>query len=427
MLTCPRSWYAWEVRARAIVLLALAGACSRTDFFDFPSGKALPPRCGDGDAQATEACDDGNTIDTDGCRADCTRAICGDGVVFAGAETCDDGNAVSGDGCEPDCALPRCGDQIVEGPTETCDDGNDDDQDECLSSCLFAFCGDGQVFRGVEACDDANTIRTDGCIDCQLARCGDGEVRRHIEACDDGNRDDLDGCSNRCTEPVCGDGVVAQGEGCDFGPDNEDTPALVIRQGSLVRAVQPRLGARSIEDEYDYRSASSHLGVEQAREGRVFLYLDRTELRTSLVLNYGSDGDQPGSKVHVKISGWHSQARVLIADDRSEELHAGDLRGEFVGDFGFDDNTDGGAIGDLNFPGDFVITVEHTQLEGIDTLVFLDGDTRIPLDGRLPFTIESRFTGARCNTRCNVPRCGDGRLDPGERCDSPDPLCGPSC
>ena len=50
-----------------------------------------------------EACDDGNGDDLDGCRNDCTVAVCGDGVRRqdvaegqAGYEACDDGNRADG-------------------------------------------------------------------------------------------------------------------------------------------------------------------------------------------------------------------------------------------------------------------------------------------------------------------------------------------
>ncbi|MCA9298446.1 MAG: DUF4215 domain-containing protein, partial [Phycisphaerales bacterium] len=37
-----------------------------------------------------------------GCRPDCTKPRCGDGILDAG-EACDDGNDVGGDGCAADC------------------------------------------------------------------------------------------------------------------------------------------------------------------------------------------------------------------------------------------------------------------------------------------------------------------------------------
>jgi len=63
------------------------------------------PTCGDGVVEGGEACDDGNTVDGDGCQADCTitpESTCGDGVVDTGEE-CDDGNTIDGDGCSAAC------------------------------------------------------------------------------------------------------------------------------------------------------------------------------------------------------------------------------------------------------------------------------------------------------------------------------------
>ena len=54
--------------------------------------------CGD-IGPRVEDCDDGNEVDTDDCRNDCTNAACGDGVVWAGVEECDDGNDVENDFC----------------------------------------------------------------------------------------------------------------------------------------------------------------------------------------------------------------------------------------------------------------------------------------------------------------------------------------
>lgn len=72
------------------------------------------PKCGDNIIHApAELCDDGNTIDSDSCRSDCTPATCGDGVVWEGMEECDDGAANHPTlpvACRPDCQMPQCGD-----------------------------------------------------------------------------------------------------------------------------------------------------------------------------------------------------------------------------------------------------------------------------------------------------------------------------
>lgn len=72
------------------------------------NGTIPPATCGNSALQGLEACDDGNTVGGDGCRADCAGLeLCGDLFVdtIAG-EICDDGNTVGGDACAADCGVP---------------------------------------------------------------------------------------------------------------------------------------------------------------------------------------------------------------------------------------------------------------------------------------------------------------------------------
>jgi MYXO-CTERM domain-containing protein len=204
--------------------------------------------CGNGILDPGEACDDGNTTDGDGCNANCTSdESCGNGVLDLG-ETCDDGNNVDGDGCSADCTSNEsCGNGLID-LGEECDDGGE--SAICNADCTIAMCGDGIVNvsageecdggpgcspectlplcgNGVidpgEACDDGNDVAGDGCSPiCQIEGdeegiCGDG-VLDPGEACDDGNTESGDGCSSTCgleTDPPSfeGDNVVATG-GC---------------------------------------------------------------------------------------------------------------------------------------------------------------------------------------------------------------------
>ncbi|CAK0891309.1 unnamed protein product, partial [Prorocentrum cordatum] len=78
--------------------------------------------CGDGSRQFSESCDDGNSVDGDGCSAECDVeqgffVVAGDGAGGAdisfpikcgdgrrdGAEECDDHNTLAGDGCSENC------------------------------------------------------------------------------------------------------------------------------------------------------------------------------------------------------------------------------------------------------------------------------------------------------------------------------------
>jgi cysteine-rich repeat protein len=119
------------------------------------AGVCVAAVCGDGVVQTGEACDDGNGVDTDGCRNNCQTARCGDGVVQTG-ESCDDGNSVDTDGCRNNCQTARCGDGVVRAGIEACDDGNGVDTDGCRNNCQTARCGDGVVQTGVENCDGAD-------------------------------------------------------------------------------------------------------------------------------------------------------------------------------------------------------------------------------------------------------------------------------
>ncbi len=124
--------------------------------------QVVPPVCGNGITQVTEECDDGNTVDGDGCSASCDTELCGDGIVNNG-EDCDDGaESVT---CNADCTTAACGDgQVNATAGEACDDGDDVDGNGCDSNCTVTACGNG-IVAGGEQCDDGNAVAGDGCDD----------------------------------------------------------------------------------------------------------------------------------------------------------------------------------------------------------------------------------------------------------------------
>src|SRR5262245_8210181 len=99
-------------------------------------------------------------------------AVCGNALVDPG-EACDDGNTVEDDGCTAKCQLPTCGDLSVNAPGEECDDPNppvsgDDPSQNCYQ-CKLNVCGDGNLDTEeprVEECDDGNDVPNDGCTNC---------------------------------------------------------------------------------------------------------------------------------------------------------------------------------------------------------------------------------------------------------------------
>jgi len=89
-----------------------AGSCN--------AGSCAPVSCGNGVLELDEECDDGNTVDTDGCRRDCTftckaDADCSDGSVCTGTEKC----VLSTHTCAPGTALV-CADASA-CTADTCD------------------------------------------------------------------------------------------------------------------------------------------------------------------------------------------------------------------------------------------------------------------------------------------------------------------
>ena len=220
-------------------------ACARENKGDVCGG------CGDGVVGQGEMCDDGNVVETDACRNDCTVARCGDGIVQMGVEACDDGNTDETDACRTDCTEARCGDGVVWVDVEVCDDGNDDNGDACTNSCTSATCGDGIVHVGVEACDDGNQNENDACLPTCIANvCGDGVLNPDTEMCDDGNAVTEDCaygevqctvCAADCTEANgqthrCGDGVLDAGEDCDDGNTVTETCEYGVDQCTVCAA-----------------------------------------------------------------------------------------------------------------------------------------------------------------------------------------------
>ena len=89
------------------------------------------------------------------------QSKCGNGQLNAG-EPCDDGNRNNSDRCTNQCKVARCGDGILQSG-EQCEDRNKSNNDACLNTCKAARCGDGFVYSGREQCDDANANNNDRC------------------------------------------------------------------------------------------------------------------------------------------------------------------------------------------------------------------------------------------------------------------------
>lgn len=290
----------------ALVLLALPfQSCLAPTSMICPSGRVCPigqkcaanqdvcitTDCGDGITQTSEACDDGNILDGDGCNQTCkSNERCGNGVedTFVG-EVCDDGNTQDGDTCSADCrSLGLCGNGIKD-PGEECDDGDDSDEDNCLSSgigsskCILATCGDGKVDKErphVEECDPADSSDTSvPCnLDCTPARCGDGIVSASIgEECDGGDRSgnptrrDTATCDDDCTIVRCGDGHknTAAGEACDDG--NAD--ACGTCNANCSQSQEPKAASGSITVKHNSIKSGTILSISDGHKWLFFEFV----------------------------------------------------------------------------------------------------------------------------------------------------------
>jgi cysteine-rich repeat protein len=330
---------------------------------------------------------------------------------------------------EPTPPAPRCGNALVE-EGEACDDGNTLEEDGCLSGCVEARCGDG-VVAAFEACEPGQPAECRD--DCTLPSCGDGLLDAGEEC--DGGGVPSDACSPLCRVPRCGDGVVQPGvEECDAGAGNADRFALASIVDGLVAPLAPvSLGGQTIEAFYGYDSASAHTGYEAAFTSSLFVVADGAG-SAWLVSVQGVDGGidpperQPTTAVQQRFEGLPGTCEIVIADDKPEEFFL-ESANVAVGDWKFDDNVDGGVIGGLPLPGAWSVEITSTFDDAIDTWQLVDGgaDATRALDPAGSVWIVAQLEPSPCRTNCTIPRCGDGLVDPGERCDDGNTSDGDAC
>ncbi len=232
----------------------------------------------------------------------------------------------------------------------------------------------------------------------------------------------------------CGDGIIDPGEQCDLGAGNETVPAFWVTQSGQGFAAVPNMRSYSVEDYYGYSSASAHTGLEQVGVSRILLYLDTSTLALSLVVVHGVDQDstglaQPTSHVQMLFSGLPGTTTVAVSDDPDELLMTSPT--DATGFWKFTNNSDGGALSGLPFPGDWEITIDPSFIDGISTWTWVQSDgSVVNLDLGQPLTIKAYNSPGVCRRDCTIPRCGDGILDGGELCDQGTPPangCGGDC
>jgi cysteine-rich repeat protein len=205
-----------------VLLVAMLAAVGCSDSSNNASGA-----CGNGKLDGNEECDDGNTVDGDGCDATCkfscvstdsARDCAGDDECTA--STCNDASHT----CTPVTAV---------ADNQPCEGG----ANYCLSGvCTAAVCGNGKVepgedCEGTGSCNHCKFVCTDApatqCAStppvCQTYACGAGNTCVTVaDAAADGAACDPAHAGNvcvagTCQAPACGDGVREAGEQCDDG------------------------------------------------------------------------------------------------------------------------------------------------------------------------------------------------------------------
>ena len=343
------------------------------------SGAPCTSICGDGIVVGSEECDTMTASAT--CDADCTFAVCGDGVVnMAASETCDDGMETAS--CDADCTAPACGDGVLNTSAgETCDDGGE--SAACDTDCTPASCGDGVVNAAAgEACDDSGESLTCN-ADCSAASCGDGIVNTTAgETCDDGM--ETASCDADCTAPACGDGVTnaAAGETCDDAGESStcdaDCSAASCGDGTVNVAAM---------EVCDRGTDNSDTMADTCRTTCVYPSCGDGVVDGGETCDEGAmNSDEPGSACSTSCGPLTCGNGIVEGIEECDEGAA-------------NSNSDPDACRlscALPRCGDGVLDATETCDEGY---------------------ANSDAPGATCSSTCALPSCGDGVTDTGEQCD----------
>jgi cysteine-rich repeat protein len=219
--------------------------------------------CGNGTVDAGEQCDDGNSVNGDGCSASCRvepcytctgepsvcapvpdGTSCDDGIFCNGSDTCSLGQCAVhvGDPC-PGTQCNTCQETMhtcFDASSTSCEADNNlctidqcNGSGSCVQVSTVTCPDDGNVCNGPETCDPA----TGGCVSGPLASvgttCDDGIFCDGTDTCDGagscsmhsgdpcaGNPSGINICDERhnsCGASACGDGRVTGDEDCDVG------------------------------------------------------------------------------------------------------------------------------------------------------------------------------------------------------------------
>ncbi len=182
-------------------------------------------KCGNGQNESADQCDDGNVSAYDGCSATCQNESA---VIVYSGHTCsgdDTGLKYNYTISAPNGArvhhqtrdvgsigfyntgsnIPPGGSLNISSPVRPDAEGSNPKRRQGIEQHW-----NGSAWTGTSSAYSPATIPSCG------PQCGNGQLESG-EECDDGNLINDDGCTALCEEVICGDGVVGAGEDCDDG------------------------------------------------------------------------------------------------------------------------------------------------------------------------------------------------------------------
>ena len=193
----------------------------------------------------------------------------------------------------------------------------------------------------------------------------------------------------------------------------------IEQEGRFKRSAPAVERTETAESFYDFRSASSHTGFESRGRSIVFLYRDIRTDDLGLFFTHGIDDiGQPQNQrqgtgyVDLTATGVPTGARIAEADDNCSEFNFStqetsisnnNCQGRLqylVGDWGYGNNTDGGAIDRLPVDEDWEITVNIRRFDGDmnEWAYFFADGSALTLDRSLPLTIRSQGGSVEADT-----------------------------
>jgi len=314
------------------------------------------PVCGDGLVGDDEDCDDGDTLDGDGCSGACTlepgwactgapsacAPVCGDGLLAAG-EQCDDAGTADGDGCSATCAVEpgydclgepsacaaTCGDELVVGD-EDCDQGalNGDPSGCCTAACSYRLAGEecrpaagdcdlAETCSGAAAACPADVVASAATVcrpaagDCDLAETCTGSSL----ACPpdsglpdaDGDTvcDELDNCAG-VPNPTQADGDGdTLGDACD--PCTNLVPTVGSKAALTLDKLLPPAGDDKLSFTSFFAGVPGTTGLDPLSDGVRFLIVDASGApAVDVTIPAGAyvAADKAGWKVNGAATAW---------------------------------------------------------------------------------------------------------------------------